>query len=137
MINDEPDAETRLRKAQAMVEQGADPDYRTADGGGALFQAILWQDENLIEFLLKSGANPNFLVDGIESLFDFAEFDYRYEAWDLSCPIESTSEDNSTVEAWLAFLDRCAEKRGNKKPLYLHVLRRYGAKTRREIEAET
>lgn len=127
--------EQRLWHVNALLDLGADPDFRIDDGSGdALFEAVLQQDAAVLECLLSRGANPTYIVDPPESLYDWAEFDYRFEAWDLRPPIESTESDRVSEDSWLDYLDRCAEKVGVRKPIHLRRLRNFGALRRAEIE---
>lgn len=125
----------RLLYVKTLIEVGADPGYRGDDGSGdALFEAVLQQDAAVLELLLSHGANPTYIVDFPESLYDWAEFDYRYEAWNLNSPIEPTESDRTSENHWLDYLDRCADFLGVPKPAHLRVLRSFGALCRSEME---
>lgn len=131
------DSNQRLHYVQALIVQGADVNWRGDDGGGdALFAAVLNQDADVLEFLLSHGANPNYILDPLESLYDWAEFDYRYEAWDLNAPIASTEFDRQSENHWLDYLERCAIMAGVGGPKHLRVLRAHGALRRKEMERE-
>jgi hypothetical protein len=71
------------------------------------------------------------------SLYEWAEFDYRYEEYGLDLPEEPSRQDCETEDAWLQFLERLAAVYG-KRPARLPaaLLRERGAKTSRELEAE-
>lgn len=130
--------EQRLLLVKALIQAGAEPNFRDSEGNGdALFAAVLEQDAEVLEVLLANGADPNYLVDGPESLYDWAEFDYRYEAWELNEPIEPSDRDSESEDHWLAYLVRCSEFLGFEAPKHLQVLRRYGALTAREIDRES
>jgi hypothetical protein len=73
---------------------------------------------------------------GPESLYEWAEFDYRYEEYRLDLPEEPSVHDLETQDAWLQFLERIAATHGTRPPDYLRLLRDYGAKTSRELEAD-
>jgi ankyrin repeat protein len=127
--------EIRLQYVKALIETGADPRMRSDDGSGdSLFEAVLQRDAVVLELLLSHGANPTYIVDSPESLYDWAEFDYRYEAWELRSPIESTDSDRTSEDSWLNYLDRCAELVGVSKPVHLRVLRKFGALRRSEMD---
>lgn len=91
----------------------------------------------LVKALIRAGAEPNYLVDGPESLYDWAEFDYRYEALVLNEPIEPIDRDSESEDHWLAYLVRCSEFPGFDSPKHLQVLRRYGALTACKIDRES
>ncbi len=126
------DPEKRLMMVRALLDAGADPQYTDKDGGGVLFSCVIAKDANLIEHLLTRGANPNKEHDMGEPLYDWAEFDYRYDEYDLNMPEDPTDEDRKSEEAWLGYLSRLASKYGKNPPDYLIALRRAGALTGRE-----
>lgn len=64
---------------QLIIELGADLDY-AEEGFNCLFDAALTQKPEVVELLLKAGANPNCVSnDTAESLLDWAEFDHCFE----------------------------------------------------------
>ncbi len=74
------------------------------------------------------------MFDGCEILYQWAEFDYRYDEYDLSLPEEPTETEQKSEDLWLLFLERLAVKYGKRPPDYLRVLRDYGAKKTRELD---
>jgi hypothetical protein len=127
-----------------LLDHGADPDFRGKDNTGVLFHAALRMNPELMKMLLERGANPNIILDGDESLYDWSEFTYRYHAYDvpshalepslgMDLPLFPTDEDRASEESWLRFLDRCADVAGVTPPSILWVMRQYGAKTTSEL----
>jgi hypothetical protein len=51
-----------------------------------------------------------------ESLYDWADFAYRYEVWSMNLPEEATVDERSDMDAWLGYLDRLAVKHGKRRP---------------------
>ncbi|WP_301387127.1 ankyrin repeat domain-containing protein [Thalassolituus sp. UBA2590] len=119
-------AKNRVAIVKLLIEHGADPDFKGEENCGVLFQAILNKDPEIMEILLHNGADPNFDLDG-ESLYERASFDYLYDAFNLKLPLKPTEQDAANEEAWLDFLDRCAEIAEVFKPEFLRVLLKYGA----------
>lgn len=129
-----------------LLEHGADADFRGDANCGVLFQATLRMNAKVMEMLLEKGSNPNLMLDGHESLYDWAELTYRYHAYDVRSlavdeemwcrmPLESTGEDKQSEEAWLSYLERCAAVSGVMAPDFLRVMRKYGAKTSKGMGA--
>jgi hypothetical protein len=127
--------ENRLSMVQALIQAGADPSILDSDSSGPLFACVFAKDANLIEFLVKHGADPNKEHDAGETLYDWAEFDYRFDEFDLDLPEEPTENDKKDEDAWLQFLSRLAIKYQKRQPDYLIALRRAGAKTGQEMKA--
>ena len=127
------DAACRLSMVVCLLEAGADPNYQGVEGCGVLFEAVLSKDAAVMEALLRAGGNPNYQVEPSISLYDWAEFDYRHDTFDLALPIDPTDEERCDQSRWLAYLERCADMVGVERPDYLRVMRRYGAKGFREI----
>jgi predicted protein tyrosine phosphatase len=67
--------EIKLDTLQFMIELGVDLNYEM-DGTNCLHRACITQNVELVEFLLKAGANPNCSVDGYGFLLDYAEYDH-------------------------------------------------------------
>lgn len=126
----------RIPAAQMLVALGADAAFEGIDNtGGPLYRATFDKQADEVEFLLAHGANPNAVMDSPETLYDMVEFDYRFDLWDLNEPLDPTEGEKANEEAWLAYLDRCADISGKPRPEHLRVLRRYGAlewKTRQD-----
>lgn len=134
-IREIEDLPTRHAVLNTLLELGVDPRRLNSDGGGPLFRAVIDQDTEALSILLAHGADPNLEHDFGESLYSWAAFDYRYEAWDLRLPEEPTDSDRATEDAWLEFLDRLAIKYGKRRPDYLRLLRAHGALSREERKA--
>ncbi len=127
--------DTKVRHAalRMLLDAGADPnllDDKT-ESLGPLFSAVLAQDPVALEMLLGSGADPNReLSTGRESLYDYAEFHYRYHlGWVETLPEEPDDSDRCSQESWLRFLERLAMKYGKSPPDHLFLLRRFGARS--------
>lgn len=129
-----------------IMQLGADPNFPGDEGMTALHSAMLKQNIELMRVLLEGGAAPNgmpgFSPD--ETLYDWAEFDYRYSTWDepfglqgsLMPPDAPTAADKASEDAWLLYLDRCAVKHGVRRPDYLFLLREFGARTAAELKSQ-
>jgi hypothetical protein len=143
---------SRYPVIKEMLRLGADPCALNADGSTPLFSAVLSMDTELLRILLDGGADPNAIllipidVDvGFtaanmqaletmdESLYDWAEFAYRYEVWDTDLPEDPRATDQVDQDAWLRFLDRLAIKYGKRRPDFLRLLRQRGALTITEL----
>lgn len=134
-ISEIEDVNVRHEVVCLLLRSGADPRLMDdeAERLGPLFQAVLLQDAVSLRLLLDAGADPNeeLGTDG-ESLYDWAEFDYRYECDWLPLPEEPTRDDKSSEQSWLDFLDYLAVKYGKPCPEHLRVLRLRGALRMRE-----
>jgi hypothetical protein len=124
-------AKNRVVIIKLLIEHGADPDFKGEENCGVLFHAILNKDPEVMEVLLHNGADPNFYIDG-ETLYECASFDYIYDAFNLKLPLKPAEQDAANEEAWIDFLDRCAETVEVFKPEFLRVLLKYGAKSSHE-----
>lgn len=118
-----------------MLSLGADAKQRNADGSGPLFSAVLNMDTEVIGILMDAGADPNLeqMDSAYESLYDWAEFDYQYEVWDLSLPQEEAATDRADEDSWLRYLDRLAIQHGKQRPEHLIRLRQGGAMSMTEL----
>jgi len=126
-----------------LLQLGADPNRPDDEGMTALHTAMLAQDVELMRILLESGAEPNGMPGSSpgETLYDWAELDYRHSTWDepfglqgsLMPPDAPTTADKASEDAWLLYLDRCAVKHGARRPDYLFLLREFGARTATEL----
>lgn len=121
------DIARRRSVVRFMLDHGANPRLLTDDGGGPLLAAVIARDTEVLRMLLDHGADPNREHDGIEPLYDYAEFDYRYEIYDMKLPEEPTEADRVSADAWVQFLDRLAIRYGKRRPDYLILLRQRGA----------
>ncbi len=131
----------RYEVATLLVELGADVNILDREGSGPLNRALLHMDTKMLRFLLDAGADPNpnqFVEFNGESLYDDAEFDYRWlHVFFNGLPEKPTDEDHKSEESWLAFLDRLAIKYNVRRPDYLFLLRVYGGRRRSELEGNT
>lgn len=126
-----------------LIQLGADPNFAGDEGMTALHSAMLKQNVELMRVLLEEGAEPNSMPGFSlgETLYDWAEFEYRYSTWDepfglqgsLIPPDAPTADDEASEDAWLLYLDRCAVKHGARRPDYLFLLREFGARTAAEL----
>ncbi|MGN0924407.1 ankyrin repeat domain-containing protein [Ectopseudomonas mendocina] len=126
-----------------LLQLGADPNRPDDEGMTALHTAMLAQNVELVRILLEGGAVPNGMPGSSpgETLYDWAEFDYRYSTWDepfelqgsLMPPDAPTAADKVSEDAWLLYLDHCAVKHGARRPDYLFLLREFGARTATEL----
>ena len=137
----EDQARLRTRSMEViglLLDHGADPGYHEADGGGPLFEAVLHHEHEVLDLLLRRGADPNFLVDGHESLYDWAEHDYRFDAFGpgVAPTLEWAETDRADEDAWVAYLDRAAARDRVFRPDVLRVLRSHGALTARKMGVE-
>lgn len=125
-----------------LLQLGADPNMLGNGDCSALTTAMLFMDSELLEILLSAGADPNRPCgfDEAETFYDWAEFDYRYNVWmrdffevdSINPKEEPTEADRVSKESWLNYLDRVAVKYGVRRPDYLFILRKYGAKAAQE-----
>lgn len=120
------DAGLRRQIVELLLSLGSLP-KPNPKGCGPLFSAVIQMDYDVLALLLAHGADPNQEHDMGESLYEWAEFDYRYEAWDLELPESSTDADRASEAAWLEFLDRLAVKFGKQRPTGLRLLLEHGA----------
>ncbi len=125
----------RYAVVQELLRLGADARQRDTDGLGPLFTAVLAMDTEMLRILLDAGADPNTekMDSAVESLYDWAVFDYRYEIWNLDLPEEPTDSDRASDDAWLTFLDEMAVRFGKRRPDHLRLLRDRGARSMEEL----
>jgi len=126
-----------------LLQLGTDPNRPDDEGMTALHTAMLAQNVELMRILLEGGAEPNGMPGSSpgETLYDWAELDYRHSTWDepfglqgsLMPPDAPTTADKASEDAWLLYLDRCAVKHGARRPDYLFLLREFGARTATEL----
>ena len=128
-----------------LLQLGADPNRPDDEGMTALHTAMLAQNVELMRILLEGGAAPNGMPGSSpdETLYDWAEFDYRHSTWDepfglqgsLMPPDAPTAADKASKDAWLLYLDRCAVKHGARRPDYLFLLREFGGRRASELSS--
>ncbi|MEI7840757.1 MAG: ankyrin repeat domain-containing protein [Methylococcaceae bacterium] len=124
----------RYDALKLLLELGADVNQITdKDGTTALGNAGFSADTELFRILLDAGANPNCRIDG-ETLYEWCEFDYRYETWDLTLPEKVPENARIHQNSWLLWLDEIAIKYQRRRPDHLFLLREYGARTSAELE---
>jgi hypothetical protein len=144
-------ATPRYEVIREMLHLGADPGLLSDDGSSPLFTATLHMDSEMLRILLDAGADPNqplriLLGAGVEpgvlstdaideSLYDWAEFAYRYEVWHSRLPAPATAADTADQGSWLLYLDRLAVTYGKRRPDYLRLLRARGALALAEVQA--
>lgn len=125
---------------QEMLRLGANVRQLNSDGLGPLFAAVLNMDTEMLRILLDAGADPNLEMesDSIETLLDWALWDYRYEIWNCS-EVICEPDDDYEVDYWshadlrLRHLDRLAVKYAKRRPDHLLLLRERGALTIYEV----
>lgn len=128
----------RYQVVHALLELGFDPNQRGDEDTSPLTIAMLYMDTEMLRILLEAGARPN-EVRGFgetETLYDWAEFDYCYDVWDLGeMPEKPTEAEDATEDSWLGWLDRLAVKHQRRRPDHLFLLRAHGARGRAELDA--
>jgi hypothetical protein len=128
-----------------LLQLGADPNRPGDEGMTALHTAMLAKNIELMRVLLEGGAEPNSMPGSSpgETLYDWAEFDYRCSTWDepfglqgsLMPPDAPTAADKASEDAWLLYIDRCAVKHGARRPDYLFLLREFGGRRASELSS--
>lgn len=126
-INIFDDPQQRLEAVSSLLRAGADANQQ-GDESPLLFLALLAKDTAVMSGLLDHGADPNVLLDGWRSIYDFAEVDYRYQEYWREVPAPPSEVDLRSEEAWLEFLERLAPIWGAKPPILLRLLWVRGAR---------
>lgn len=118
-----------------LLNLGANPNLQGEDSSGPLFEAVLNMDTEMLRILLVAGADPNIVEmdDLSESLYDWAEFDYRYEIWNVNNFGNPTPQDHRDEDTWLKYLTNHAREDGKREPDHLQLLRAYGALSASEL----
>jgi hypothetical protein len=114
---------------------GADPNGQEILSPGPLVWASMGLDYEMTELLLKAGADVNAtrILRGMpETVYDSAEFEYRYAIWSDLMEYEDEGFRGDEDE-WLMGLDCAARKLGRCRPWLLRLLRDRGALSYREI----
>ena len=122
----------------ALLELGFDPNQLDTDRAGALTEAMLAMDTEMLRLLLDAGARPNDASGFFpgDTLYEWAEIGYLFHVWNVNgVPEEEelTESDRATVDNWLTWMDRMALKYNRRRPDHLILLRERGAKTRQEL----
>ncbi len=126
------DAVQRHAVVRFMLDHGADPRLLNDAGAGPLLSALIVEDIETLRLLLDNGADPNREHELGESLYNYAEFNYRDETYHSHLPESPTEADKASENSWLEFLDRLAVKYDKPRPDYLMLLRERGALTNEE-----
>lgn len=138
-LEDGPET-SKYEVIKEMLRLGANPRQLNSDGLGPLFAAVLNMDTEMLRILLDAGADPNLEMesDSIETLLDWALWDYRYEIWNCS-EVICAPDDDYQFDYWshadlrLRHLDRLAVKYAKRRPDHLLLLRERGALTIYEV----
>lgn len=130
-------APMRYEIVRSLLALGADPNLLDPDCNGALTEAMLVMDTEMLGILLDAGARPNEVCgffDGT-TLYDWAEMDYCYEIWEVNrFPEAPTEADDASEQTWLQYLDRLAVKYDRRRPDHLILLRKHGALRSAELK---
>jgi hypothetical protein len=128
----------RYTVVRALLELGADPNVLGEERSSPMATPMIRMDTEMLRILLEAGADPNKAGGdlGSESFYDWAEFDYRFQAFahDQLEVDRPTNADKKDEDSWLEFLDRIAKKHGYRRPDHLFLLRMYGAKSMAEMK---
>lgn len=120
-----------------LITLGADPHALAQDGSSILMGPIISRDAEMLTYFLDIGIDPNRgCGDPFETSLDLASFDYWFEVYERPrfCgpgpviePAEASPHELADEDAYLAYLDREADRHGVPGPEIAHLLRRYGA----------
>ena len=124
----------RMAMIRLLLESGADPNLIQDENLVPLYAALKRRDVDLVRWLLDYGADPNLVGNGPGSIYDNAEFDYRFYVWDLKLDLTLPLEAGATPDELLEYMDQQAADCGMPRPDHLILMRQRGAKTLREIE---
>ena len=135
-LQDDPD---RYKVVTFLLNHGADPKILDKERCGPLQNAMFVMDTEMLKLLLEHGADPNAESGSTdnETLYDWAEIDYRYQIYDFHLPEDPTEADRVDEESWLSYLERLAAKYHKRPPLHLRLLRSYGARCADELRSDT
>jgi hypothetical protein len=128
----ESNAHVRISMLRFLNSLGGKP-AEASDPSTLLCIASFSKSAEDMAFLLDHRVNPN--GPGEEepvTTYDYIEFDYRFDLWDLQLPFDAHADDQVNEDAWIDYLHRCADATGKENPEQLRLLRRYGALTYQE-----
>ncbi|MCC6920633.1 MAG: hypothetical protein IT548_15655 [Alphaproteobacteria bacterium] len=154
----------RYEVVSTLLDLGANPHLLNPEGQGILGGPAFQYDFQMLKMLLERGVDPNRgHGDGEDSVYDEAEFDFRFalteydtsgpsERDGISMPSEAEKafvrqldrcmgvaslglpyEVREHEDNWLRSLDQKARDQGRSRPDHLFLLRKFGALTSREI----
>jgi len=126
----------RYDMVKSLIDMGFNPNHFDSDGSGPLTQAMLSMDVEMLDVLLDAGAKPNETAGfkAGEKIYDWATFDYVYQIWGGNkFPEQPTENALADEDFWLLWIDRLAIKHQRRRPDYLLLLRKYGARTSVEL----
>ena len=116
-----------------LLELGANPNQVTDNEGTTpISQAVISPKIEVLRLLLEAGADPNTLIDG-ETVYEWCEFDYRYEVWNCNLPEKPSLKDKRFEDCWLKWLDAMAVKYNCPRPEHLFLLRKFGGRMSNEL----
>ena len=101
------DSTHEIEPVKLVIELGANLEYKS-EGYNCLYNALITYDPVIVEFLLKSGANPNCINDCNESYLDWA-----------------------ICDRWIEGNNEC----GRLMDEIIPILIKYGAKRRSELQS--
>jgi hypothetical protein len=131
-IFSERDAHVRIAMLRFLNSLGGKP-AEVSDPSTLLCIASFSKNADEMAFLLDHRVNPNGLGEEEPvTTYDYIEFDYRFDLWDLRLPFDAHADDRLNEVAWIDYLQRCADATGKERPEQLRLLRRYGALTYQE-----
>jgi hypothetical protein len=124
----------RYEIVKLLLELGANPNQLDVEKSGALTDAMIAMDTEMMRVLLEAGANPNHYggFSDSETFYDYAEFDYRYRIYEMNNYPEPQPT-YADEDSWLLWLDEIAIKYNRRRPDHLFLLRQYNAKTSNEL----
>jgi len=120
-----------LETVKLLLANKADPNLHHSKGWCALFQAVSWQNIEVLELLLTYEANPNIIIERKNSLYDLAKYHYIKNVFPNMWKYVLIKDEDQSEEDWLSHIAKCAD--AGSQPECLFLLRQYGAKTLLEI----
>lgn len=129
----------RYAIVSSLLKMGFNPNHLDPEGSGPLTDAMLAMDTEMLRILLEGGALPN-ETSGFnegDTLYDWADFDYSYQVWDIiKYPEDPSKEILPDNDLWLNWLDALAVKFKCRRPDHLFLLREHGARGSAELKLE-